>query len=75
MGEQLVSSTVTVLTAIVCLAIIAVIVSKNANTSGVINAGGSAFSRALSAAEAPVTGTSSMGSSFQGFSGYAGYND
>lgn len=75
MGDQLVSSAVTVATAIIGLAIIAVLVSKNANTSGVLNAGGSAFSRALAAAEAPVTGTSSMGSSFQGFSGDAGYNE
>jgi hypothetical protein len=75
MGDNLISSAVTVMTAIIGLAIVAVLVSKNANTSGVIGAGGSAFSRALSAAEAPVTGTSSMGASFQGFSGDAGYND
>lgn len=75
MGDQLISSAVTVATAIIGLAIIAVLVSKNANTSGVIGTTGSAFSQALSAAEAPVTGTASMGSSFQGFSGDAGYND
>lgn len=75
MGDQLVSSAVTVATAIIGLAIIAVLVSKNANTSNVIGAGGSAFSRALATAEAPVTGTASMGSSFSGFSGDAGYNE
>lgn len=58
MGEQMISSAVTVATAIVGLAIIAVLVSKNANTSGVISAGGNAFSTSLLAAEAPVTGQS-----------------
>jgi len=62
MGDQLISSVVTVATAIVGLAIIATLVSKNANTSGVISAGGTAFSGALSAAEAPVTGSSGFGS-------------
>jgi len=62
MGDQLISSVVTVATAIVGLAIIAVLVSKNANTSGVLSAGGSAFSNALSAAEAPVTGSTGFSS-------------
>jgi hypothetical protein len=75
MGENLISSTVTVLTAIIGLAIVAVLVSKNANTSGVIGAGGSAFSQALAAAEAPVTGASSMGASFAGNTGFAGFNN
>lgn len=75
MGDQLVSSAVTVATAIIGLAIIAVLVSKNANTSGVLGAGGSAFSRVLAAAEAPVTGTATMGGSFSGFTGDASYND
>lgn len=69
MSDQLISSVVTVMTAIIGLAIIATLVSKNANTTGVISAGGSAFSNALSAAEAPVTGASQMGS----FSGGAGF--
>ena len=58
MSEQLVTSVVTVLTAIIGVAIIAVLVSKNANTSGVISAGGSAFSQALGTAISPVTGGS-----------------
>lgn len=58
MGDQLIASVVTVLTAIVGLAIIAVLVSKQANTSGVIQSGGSAFSQAISAAVSPVTGGS-----------------
>ena len=41
--NELWSGVVTILTAIVGVAILAVIVSKNANTSGVISAGGNAF--------------------------------
>lgn len=59
MGDQLVTSLVTVATAIIGVAIIAVLVSKNANTSGVISAGGSAFNSALATAVSPVTGGSS----------------
>jgi hypothetical protein len=62
MSEQLITSVVTVLTAIVGVAIIAVLVSKNANTTGVIQAGGSAFSQALSTALSPVTGSGAFGS-------------
>ena len=56
MGEQLISSVVTVAVAIVGLAIVATLVSKNANTAGVITAGGRSFSGALTAAEGPVAG-------------------
>lgn len=63
MGDQLISSVVTVATAIVGLAIIAVLVSKNANTSQVVTASGNAFSSSLLAAEAPVVGTGFGGSS------------
>lgn len=66
MSEQLVTSVVTVLTAIIGVAIIAVLVSKNANTAGVLQAGGSAFSGALGTALSPVTGGGG------GFSGGAG---
>ena len=62
MSEQLITSVVTVLTAIVGVAIIAVLVSKNANTSGVIQAGGSAFSQSLGVALSPVTGGGGYGS-------------
>lgn len=50
---------VTILTAIVGVAILAVIVSRNSNTSGVLTAGGQAFAASLGAATAPVTGASS----------------
>ena len=46
---------VTVATAIVGVAIVAVIVGKNANTANVITAGGNAFASALKAAVAPVS--------------------
>jgi hypothetical protein len=47
---------VTIATAIVGLAIVAVLVSKKAQTPAVIQASGSAFSNALGVAESPVTG-------------------
>jgi hypothetical protein len=58
MSDQLISSTVTVLLAIVGVAIIATLVSKNANTAGVLSAGSSAFSSSLGAALSPVSGGS-----------------
>jgi hypothetical protein len=63
MGDQLISSVVTVMTAIVGLAIIATLVSKNANTAGVITAGSNGFSSSLTAALAPVDGNSGFGGS------------
>ena len=66
MGEQMVTALVTVLTAIIGVAIIAVLVSRNANTAGVLTAGGSAFSGALGTALSPVTGQT-------GFSGYGSF--
>lgn len=65
MSEQLLSSVTTVLLAIVGVAIIAVLVSRNANTTGVISAGGKAFSQDLGTALSPVTGG---GNSFGSFS-------
>lgn len=47
---------VTVLLAIVGVGMVAVLVSKNANTSGVIQSGASGFSNALAVAQSPVTG-------------------
>jgi hypothetical protein len=56
---QLTEAMVTIATAIIGLAILAVLVSKNANTSGVLGAAGNAFSKSIGAAVAPVTGGSS----------------
>jgi len=50
---------VSIATAIVGVAILAVLVSKNSNTSNVITSAGSAFSQALGTATGPVTGGSS----------------
>jgi hypothetical protein len=44
---------------IVGVAILAVLVSKNANTAGVLGAYGNMFSDILGTAEAPVTGNAS----------------
>lgn len=68
MSEQVITSVVSVLLAIVGVAIIAVLVSRNANTAGVISAGASGFSQSLGTALSPVTG----GSSFGSFSGGTG---
>jgi hypothetical protein len=59
MGDQIVAGVVTVATAIIGVAIIAVLVSRNAQTSQVLQAGGSAFGNVLSVAESPVTGSGS----------------
>lgn len=61
MSDELIRSVVTVLTAIVGVAIIAVLVSQRAQTGSVITAGGNAFSNALSVAVSPVTGSSTGG--------------
>lgn len=47
---------VTIATAIVGVALLAVLVSQKSNTTGVVQAFGSAFTNALGVAEAPVTG-------------------
>lgn len=55
-GEQL----VVVALAIIGVATLAVLVSKNSNTTNVISAFGNAFSNSLGAALKPVTGTGSF---------------
>lgn len=55
---QLGNSIAAIATAIVGLAVLAVIVSRNANTAGVISSAGSAFSGAIGAAVSPITGGS-----------------
>lgn len=61
MSNELITSITTVLTAIVGVAFLAVLVSKNSNTSGVVSSGGSALSGFLAVAESPVTGTGFTG--------------
>lgn len=53
---------VTIAVAITGVATLAVLVSRNANTAGVISSAGKAFSQALGTAVSPVTGG--------GFNGY-----
>ena len=54
--NSITESVVTIATAIVGVAILAIIISKKSNTSGVIQAAGSAFGNALAVATSPVTG-------------------
>jgi membrane DNA delivery protein len=71
MGDQMISSVVTVLVAIVGLAIIATLVSRNADTANIISTGGRSFSNALTAAEGPVLG--GFGMNVAGTSSSAGF--
>lgn len=66
MSDQVIGGIVTVATAIVGVAIIAVLVGSSSQTSNVLQNAGSAFSNALRAAEAPVT-SGFGGSNFGGF--------
>jgi hypothetical protein len=63
MGDQAITGVIAVLTAIVGVAIVAVLVSQKSQTAGVISAGGSAFSSILSAAVSPVSGGLTGGAS------------
>lgn len=56
MGDEIIRSITTIAVAIVGVAILAVIVSKNAQTPQVIGAAGTSFAQALGAAVAPVSG-------------------
>lgn len=56
MSDSLITSVVTVLMAIVAVAIVAVLVSKSATTGSVISAGSGGFSQDLSTALGPITG-------------------
>lgn len=57
--------------AIIGVATLAVIVSKNSNTTGVIGATGSAFSQSLATALSPITGSnnSNYASNWSGIGG------
>lgn len=73
--SDIMKSVTEILIAIVGVAILAVLVSSRSNTTGVIQAAGSAFSNALGVAASPVTGasvqlnTSYPTSQFGGFGG------
>jgi hypothetical protein len=57
-SDQLITGMVTVVMAIISLAALSVLVSKNANTSGVIQAASGGLSTDIGAAVSPVTGGS-----------------
>ena len=61
----------TIIAAIIGLAIVAVIVSNNANTSGVLTSGGTALAGVIQAAVSPVASTASnpLLSTTSGFNG------
>ena len=71
MGDNLIGGVVTVLLAVIGVAIIAVLVSGRSQTPQVLQAGGGAFGSVLGAALAPVTGGGGLGFG-GGFSGPAG---
>lgn len=71
MGNQLINSIVTVLVAIIGVAIVAVLVSRNAQTGQVISAASTGFSGALGTALSPVTGGGS-GLSLPNLGGFPG---
>lgn len=68
MGNQLINSVVTVLVAVIGLALVATLVSRNAQTGQVLTSGGRAFSGILGTALSPVSG-----SGFGSFGGAAEY--
>lgn len=75
MTDHMWASVVTVLSALIGLAILAVLVSRSAQTAQVITSAGQAFANDLSAAVAPVTGASAQintGSGGFGFGGFSG---
>lgn len=71
--NQLTEAAATIGLAIVGLAILAVIVSRRSNTSGVIAALGASFSNALGVAASPVTGAPVKGLTGLGDMGLGGY--
>lgn len=56
MFNSVIESISTIALAVIGLAIISVLVSKNANTTGVIQAGASGLANNIGVAESPVTG-------------------
>lgn len=69
--DRLVDGAVSIAVAIVGVALLAVLVSRNSQTPAVFTSAGNAFSNALRAATGPVTGNTSLGGVFT--ADYAGY--
>jgi len=73
--NSLVEGGVTIALAIVGLALASALVSRNANTVGVIQAGASGFGNAIAVAQSPVTGASvSPNLSYPSGGGFGGFN-
>ena len=71
--NSMTEAVVTILTAVVGVAIISVLVSQKSNTTGVLQAGGNAFSSILGVAVSPVTGAISTPTSSLGAYGGSGF--
>lgn len=56
MGDRTVTAVVSIITALIGVAIVAVLVSKQAQTGSVLTSGGTALANVLKAAVAPVSG-------------------
>lgn len=63
---------VTIIAGVIGLAIVAVIVSKNAQTPTVLTSGGTALSSIIGAAVSPVTGSNNFGAAGQTVQGTSG---
>lgn len=61
MTDEIIRSVTTIAVAIIGVAVLATIVSRNAQTPQVIQAGGQSLAQALTAAVSPVTGNSGVG--------------
>lgn len=61
--NQITEVIATIATAVIGLAILAVILSRNSNTAGVMGAAGEAFATVMNAATSPVTGVNMNGGS------------
>jgi len=73
MERNLWEPVVTIAAAVVGVAIISVLVSKNAQTPQVLGAAGSAFANVLSAATAPVTGSAATPNVSSGTGGFGNF--
>lgn len=60
MTDSLITSVTTVLLALVGVGVVALVLSKNSQTSSVVTTLGTAFTGALGAAEGPVTQSSGL---------------
>ena len=67
MSSDLIHSLAAIVAGITGVAVIAVLVSRNSNTSGVIASAGSAYSSSLAVALSPITGgqNNSLGAGLQ----------